>query len=103
MKPTLQISPKRKENFPFTDYYYQSTRDASFAGTQEKGTAHRLQGFWKLGSAFHSAEAVRHDVTDFAVFTLMRISWTWPIVSVGRAISYVFLGYTGRVCCSRSL
>ena len=92
MKPTTQISSERRENFPFTDYYYQSTQAASFAAVQEKGTAQRRQGFWKLGSTFHSAEALRHDATDFLVFTLMGIACTWPIISVGRAIAHVFLG-----------
>ena len=92
MKPTLQISSQRRQNFPFTDYYYRPSLDAPFAGLKEKPAAHQIDGFWKLGSAFHRTEALRHDATDFLVFTLMGISCTWPIVSVGRAIAHVFLG-----------
>jgi len=92
MKSTLQISSQRSASFPFTDYQYQPTLDASCAGVKEKRVARGLHGFWKLGSAFHGAEALRHDATDFLLFTLMGVACAWPIVSVGRAIAHVFLG-----------
>ena len=90
MKP--QVSYKHQTAFPVTDYNYQPMVDAAYARTKEKQGAHRLHGFWRLGSAFHSAEALRHDAIDFLIFTLMGISCAWPIVSVGKAIAHVFLG-----------
>jgi hypothetical protein len=92
MKPTPQISSPGSASFPLTDYLYQPTLNASFAGAKETLGAHRLHGFWKLGTVFHGSEALRHDATDFLVFTLMGIACAWPIVSVGRAIMHVFLG-----------
>jgi hypothetical protein len=92
MKPTPQTSSERRENFPFTDYHYQSTRDASRAAAEEKAVANQLHGFWRLGTKFHGAEALWHDATDFLVFTFMGFFCTWPIVSVGKAIAHVFLG-----------
>ena len=90
MKP--QVSYKHPTAFPVTDYNYQPTVKASYASTKEKHGAQRLHGFWKLGTEFHSAEAVYRDTTDFLVFTLMGLSCTWPVFSVGRAIAHVFLG-----------
>jgi hypothetical protein len=92
MKPTSEISSRRRENFPVTDYHYQPTLNASVAGIKETRGAHRLHGFWKLGTVFHGAEALRHDAADFLVFTLMGICCAWPIVSVGTAIVRVFYG-----------
>ena len=92
MKPTPQISSERSASFPFTDYNYQSTLDASHAGTKEKRSSHRLRGFWRLGTEFHGAEAVYGDAADFLVFTLMGVFCTWPVFSVGMAIVHVFYG-----------
>ena len=87
MKPTPQTS--HNHGFPFTDYHYQSTLDASCAGGKETRSAHRLHGFWRLGTTFHGDEAIRNDVTDFLVFTLIGLLCTWPIVSVVIAIARV--------------
>ena len=92
MKPTPQISSERSGSFPFTDYNYQSTLDASYVVTEQKRGAHRLHGFWKLGTKFHGAEAVYGDAADFLVFTLIGLACTWPLFSVGRAIFHVFYG-----------
>ena len=59
---------------------------------QSLRTAHQLNGFWRLGTDFHRAEAVYGDAADFFVFTLMGLCCTWPIFSVGMAIVHVFLG-----------
>jgi len=94
MKPTPQTNHnlKTRPSFPFADYNYQSTLESSCAGAKEKRAAHRLQGFWKLGTKFHSAEAVYGDAADFFVFTLIGLACTWPVFSVGRAIFHVFYG-----------
>jgi hypothetical protein len=92
MKPTPQISSERSGSFPSTDYNYQSTLDASRAATKEQRSAHRLQGFWRLGTQFHRAEAVYGDVADFVVFTLIGLACTWPVFSVSTAILHVFYG-----------
>jgi hypothetical protein len=93
MKPTPQISSERRENFPFTDYHYQSTFDASRTAAKETRSAHRRHGFWRLGADFHGAEAVYGDTVDFLVFTLMGITCTLPIFAIGMTIIHVFLGY----------
>jgi hypothetical protein len=90
MKPTPQISHNQDTHFPFTDYSYQSTLDASYAGTKEKRGTDRVHGFWRLGTEFHRAEAVYGDAADFLVFTLMGLCCTWPVFSVGMAIFQVF-------------
>jgi hypothetical protein len=87
MKPTPQIS--HNTDFPLTDYNYQSTLNASCAGAKETRGAHRLRGFWRLGTEFHGAEALRYDATDFLVFTLIALLSTWPIVSAVIAIARV--------------
>jgi hypothetical protein len=89
MKPTPQISSQRSESFPLTDYRYQSTLSESRAAAK-KDTAPRVDRFWKLSTKFHGAEAIRHDATDFVVFSLMGLACTWPIFSVGMAIVHVF-------------
>jgi hypothetical protein len=92
MKPTPQISSERSASFPFTDYNYQSTLDASRASTKEKRGPHRLHRFWRLSIEFHGAEAVFGDAADFLVFTLIGLACTWPVFSVSRAIFHVFYG-----------
>ena len=92
MKPTPQNSSERSVSFLFTDYNYQSTLDASYAGAKEKRSSHRPRGFWKLGAEFHGAEAVYSDAVDFLVFTLMGLASTWPFFSVAMAIVHVFCG-----------
>ena len=92
MKTTPQISSQRSASFPLTDFNYRPTLDASYVGTKEKLVAQRLQGFWRLGTEFHGAEAVYGDAADFLVFTLMGLCCTWPVFSVGMAIAHVFLG-----------
>ena len=92
MKPTPQTSHNQDTHFPLTDYNYQSTLDASYASTKEKCGAHRPDGFWRLGTEFHGAEAVYGDMADFLVFTLMGLFCTWPVFSVGMAIIHVFYG-----------
>jgi hypothetical protein len=92
MKPTPQISSERSASFPFTDYNYQSTADASHTGATEKRGAHRLHRFWRFCAEFHGAEAVYGDAADFFAFTLIGLACTWPVFSVGRAIFHVFYG-----------
>jgi hypothetical protein len=48
--------------------------------------------FWKFGADFHGEEAVRHDATDFIVFSVMGVLCVWSIVSMASAILRVFLG-----------
>ena len=93
MKPTPQISQNRQAGFPFTDYNYQPTLDASSTGTKEKCGAHRRREFWRLGAEYHGDEGHRHDVADFLVFTCMGVLCAWPIVSVVVAISRTLNGY----------
>jgi hypothetical protein len=45
--------------------------------------------FWKFGADFHGDEAIRADVTDFFLFSLIGILCAWPIVSVALTIARV--------------
>jgi hypothetical protein len=50
----------------------------------------RLPGlFWKFGAEFHGNEAIRADLTDFFVFSLIGVLCLWPIVSVALTIARV--------------
>ena len=86
MKPTTRISLKGSASFPLTDYHYQSTLDASRAGAKETRAEDRPRGFWRLGTGFFGAEAIRDDMTDFLVFTLVAAMSVWPIVSMTVAV-----------------
>jgi hypothetical protein len=48
--------------------------------------------FWKFGADFHGDEAIRTDLTDFFIFSLIGVMCVWPIISVAMAIAHVFLG-----------
>ena len=80
MKPTAQLSSQHSASSPFTDYHYQSTLDASCASPEERRGAHQLHGFWRLSTAFFGAEAIREDVTEFSVFTVIALISAWPIL-----------------------
>jgi hypothetical protein len=45
--------------------------------------------FWKFGAEFHGNEAIRHDATDFLIFSLIGVLCLWPIVSVAMTIARV--------------
>jgi hypothetical protein len=51
--------------------------------------SHKHVSFYRLSSAFFADEAVRHDVTDFLLFTLIAGLCAWPIVSMAVAIAHV--------------
>jgi hypothetical protein len=55
----------------------------SASGSRKHLSFHRLSG------AFFGDEAVRHDVTDFLLFTLIAGLSAWPIVSMAVVIAHV--------------
>jgi len=51
--------------------------------------SHKHLSFHRLSGAFFSDEAVRHEVTDFLLFTLIAGLCSWPIVSMAMAVAHV--------------
>jgi hypothetical protein len=51
--------------------------------------SHKHVSFHRLSGAFFGGEAVRHEVTDFLLFTLIAALCSWPIVSMAVAVSHV--------------
>ena len=49
--------------------------------------------FWKFGADYHGDEAIRADVTDFIIFTLIALLCAWPIASAAISIVGVFTNY----------
>ena len=93
MKPTAQLSSQQSASSPFTDYHYQSTLDASRASAEERRGAHQLHGFWRLSTAFFGAEAIREDLTEFSLFTVIALISAWPIISMLVAVTRMVRNY----------
>ncbi len=51
--------------------------------------SHKHLSFHRLSGAFFGDEAVRHDVTDFLLFTLIAGLSAWPIASMTMAIAHM--------------
>jgi len=48
--------------------------------TISNGNVHRSRTYWKFGTEFLGAEAIRNDATDFLLFTIIAGITAWPIV-----------------------
>jgi hypothetical protein len=51
--------------------------------------SHKHVSFHRLSGAFFRDEAVRHEIADFLLFTLIAGLCSWPIVSMAVAVSHV--------------
>jgi hypothetical protein len=80
MKPTPQISPRQRENFPLTDYHYQSTLEESRVRIKEMREAEPRRAIWKLAAEFFGVEARIDYATEFALFSLIGGLSAWPII-----------------------
>jgi hypothetical protein len=83
MKPAPQISSNQRErqNFPLTDYQFQSTVDphATTTATQQESIS-ELRTFRKLSSDFLGTEANREYLTELLFFTLIVVVSAWRII-----------------------
>ncbi len=51
--------------------------------------SHKHLRFHRLSGAFFGDEPVRHEVTDFLLFTLIAGLCAWPIMSMAVAIAHM--------------
>ena len=95
MKPTPSISsqPTDRQNFPLTDYQYQSTLETPRAAVKQTRAAHDLRGFWKLSTGFFGAEAKLNYATEFMLFSLITALSTWPVISMLVAVTRMVRNY----------
>ncbi len=92
MKPTPQISPRQRENFPLTDYHYQSTREGS-RGVKEIREAQPRRAIWKMSAEFFGIEARIDYATELALFSLIGGLSAWPIISMLVAVIRMVRNY----------
>jgi hypothetical protein len=52
---------------------------------------HKHLSFHRLSGSFFGGEAVRHDTTDFLLFTLIAGLSAWPILSSIEAVARLLL------------
>jgi Flp pilus assembly protein TadB len=85
MKPTPQIqqrSPRKQENFPLTDYSYQTTAEAvenSSTLVQKQIRTRQLSASWKISRDYFGAEATRDFVAEFIFFAWIAVVAAWAI------------------------
>jgi hypothetical protein len=85
MKPTPQIqqrSPRKQENFPLTDYSYQSTAEAVEKASTLVQTQIRLPQLpasWRISRDYFGAEATRDFVAEVVFFGWITVVAAWPI------------------------
>ena len=88
MKPTINSQPSRQQNFPLTDYNYQSTLQDSRATVTEARDTQTLRGFWKLsGDYFLSSEAKLSHVAEITLFTIITALSASQIFSMVVAVA----------------
>ena len=95
MKPTPQISSQSidRQNFPLTDYNYQSTLETPRAALKEAHGSHRLHGLWKLSTGFFGAEAKLDYATELLLFSVITVLSAWPVISMAVAITRMVRNY----------
>jgi len=52
---------------------------------------HKHLSFHRLSGSFFGGEAIRHDATDFGIFTLIAGLSAWPILSSIEAMARLLL------------
>ena len=95
MKPTPQTSsqPVDRQNFPLTDYQYQSTLETPRTAVKETHGSRRLQDFWKLSTGFFGAEAKLDYATELLFFSLITALSAWPVISMVVALTRMVRNY----------
>jgi hypothetical protein len=83
MRPILQLSDPTK----IKRFHVEFGKElAALKPMKSASRSHKHLSFHRLSGAFFGGEAVRHEVTDFLLFTLIAGLCAWPIVSMAVAI-----------------
>ena len=71
---------RKDKSFPLTDYFFQTTIDAT-PSAYATAPATKPQALYKLSGEFLGGETRRDYIAEFSAFTVISVISAWPIIS----------------------